>query len=74
MMSTGKCPKCERVLSEVQVEDVPLKVGMSPAWASIMMVCPACRTCLGVAINPLVLNRNLVADVTTAVVQKLRAQ
>ena len=64
----GKCPKCDRRVSNVEVEDVEVKVGFQPKWHGVSFVCPYCKTILGVGIDPI----SLKADTVSEVVEKLK--
>lgn len=62
MINVGKCPKCERTITTVAVEDVSLNVGFQPKWKGFSYSCPSCHTVLGVQMNPLTLNSDLVSE------------
>ncbi|SEP07673.1 class IV adenylate cyclase [Aquisalimonas asiatica] len=70
MVATGKCPKCESVVSSVRIEDVDGKVGFQSKWHCISYCCPSCNTVLGVQMDPVALK----TDTINGVVEKLRGQ
>ena len=59
MINTNKCPKCDRVITDVCVEDVSISVVFQPKWKGFSYACPHCRAILGVQMNPLTLNDDL---------------
>lgn len=59
MINTGKCPKCEKVIYDVSVEDIVLKVGFQRAWKGFSYLCPHCKTIISIQMNPLTLNDDL---------------
>jgi hypothetical protein len=51
-MNSGKCPKCEQVVS-VDLERGPLgNQAFGPLVGGFTAVCPRCRTILGVLLDP----------------------
>lgn len=63
MINTGKCPKCEKTVTNLNVEDVTLNVGFQPKWSGFSYSCPSCRSVLGVQMNPLALDTDLVNEI-----------
>jgi len=63
-MNTGKCPKCDSIISACIVEDINLINGAKPLWRAFSYSCPSCKTVLGVQMNPLTLNADLVNTLT----------
>jgi hypothetical protein len=59
MPNMGKCPKCEKLLTSVQVEDVAIDVNMKHEWKGFSYHCPSCRSVISVQMNPLTLNEDL---------------
>jgi hypothetical protein len=53
MMNSGKCPKCEKELTYVLTEKMPIHALMDKKWRGISYVCPFCKLILGVSIDPL---------------------
>jgi uncharacterized protein with PIN domain len=62
-MSTGKCPKCERVLTSVSVE--PINIGESPQvkLKGGSFVCPYCHVILWVGLDPLAMKADIVGEI-----------
>jgi len=59
-MNSGKCPKCEATIDTCLVEDINLVNGSKALWRAFSYSCPSCKTVLGVQMNPLTLNADLV--------------
>jgi len=59
----GKCPKCDALISQVEVIDVSVTVSLQPQWKGFAYLCPQCRTVLNVEINPLLVRDEIVAEV-----------
>jgi uncharacterized protein with PIN domain len=59
-MNSGKCPKCEKVLTSVIIEKMNISVNLQPKWLGVSYVCPHCRTILSVGIDPIALKTDLV--------------
>ena len=51
-MNTEKCPKCERLLTTVELENIPITVTIQPAKIGLNYLCPFCRTILSSGIDP----------------------
>jgi len=66
MINSNKCPKCDRVITKVQVEDVTIQVGFTQNWKGFSYGCPSCRAVLGVQMNPLTLNDDLKIEILKA--------
>lgn len=67
MINTGKCPKCEKTITYVTIEDVEVRVGFAPAWRGLSYICPHCKTVLSVAIDPVALKTDIVNAVRSAI-------
>lgn len=52
-MNSGKCPKCEKVLTYVSIEEMPVHVLMAKKWRGCSFLCPHCKTILNVCIDQL---------------------
>jgi phage FluMu protein Com len=59
---SGKCPKCENIVSSVVIDDVNVNAG-TKSWRGITYQCPSCRTILGVGIDPIALKADTVREV-----------
>ena len=70
MINTGKCPKCEKVVTSVRIEDVNVAVGFQPKWQGIAYCCPSCNTMLSVQIDPVALK----TDIINGVIEELRGR
>ncbi|NJO34446.1 MAG: hypothetical protein HC869_16285 [Rhodospirillales bacterium] len=73
MVNVGKCPKCEKVVRTVNVERIDISAGIGRAtWVGVSYVCPtaACRTVLGVEIDPIALKADIVKEVRKAITGK----
>ena len=46
-MNTGKCPKCENILTSVKIESMNISISFAPAWNGVSYVCPRCSAILG---------------------------
>jgi predicted RNA-binding Zn-ribbon protein involved in translation (DUF1610 family) len=63
MINLNKCPKCDSVIESARVEDISLDVQLQPTWKGFSYGCPTCGAILGVQMNPLSLNADLVSDI-----------
>ena len=59
-MNTGKCPHCESLIEQVEVEDIDLAVSRQPKWKGFAYHCPACHKVLSIQMNPLSLDDDIV--------------
>ena len=66
MISQGKCPKCEKTMTSVAIEDVDVVVGLQSKWRGITYLCPHCKTVLSVGIDPVALKTDTIAGVVKA--------
>jgi len=64
----GKCPKCEKLVSNVICNAVDAKVPLGKTWKGISFCCPYCHTILSVQIDPIAVK----TDTVSQVVKKLR--
>lgn len=51
-MNQGKCPKCEAVVANVLIEQVPASIG-AQNYNAISYLCSKCQTVLSVQLDPL---------------------
>lgn len=58
-MSTGKCPKCEKLITSINLEDIEITHLSQPRWKGISHLCPFCQSILGVQIDPIVTKANV---------------
>lgn len=68
----GKCPKCEKPISTVTIEAVPLSGFRMQDLRGVMYLCPniGCRTVLSVGVDPIAVE----ADTINGVVKALRGK
>jgi hypothetical protein len=52
MSIIGKCPKCEKLITEIKAVSAPAKDGQRPLKGAVY-VCPLCNTILGAGLDPL---------------------
>ena len=71
-MNTGKCPKCERVITSATVEELTLSAGFMPRWKGLSYSCPYCHTILGVQVNPLAIKNDTVSETVAELAKMLR--
>ena len=58
----GKCPKCEKTLSYVNIDAIDAKDGPR-SWKAVSYNCPYCSSVLSVAIDPLALKADTVNEI-----------
>jgi hypothetical protein len=66
MMNTGKCPKCEKLLTSVKIEPIDVQQGFQTAWHGVSLSCPWCRAILSVSIDPIAIKTDIVNEVVKA--------
>jgi len=66
MFHSGKCPHCEKAVSHVKVETIQFAAGLYEHYAGVSYLCPDCRAVLGVGVDPLALNDDVVSRLLTA--------
>jgi hypothetical protein len=66
MINTGKCPKCDKTVSSVTIEDIDVKVNLTSKWRGISYLCGSCKTVLGVGIDPVALKSDTIKGVVLA--------
>ena len=59
MFQNGQCPKCERKISEVTVENITINGG-DHDYKGVSYICPFCFSVLTVSMDQLSLNADLV--------------
>ena len=61
MINVSKCPHCKAVISTVVSEDITMTASLGkPAWKGLTHACPHCHTVLGVEVNPLVVQGEII--------------
>jgi hypothetical protein len=68
MINSGKCQKCEKVITYVRIEDVDVRVGFESRWHGVSYCCPFCNSVISVQIDPIALK----TDIIDGVVEMLR--
>ncbi len=63
MLNVGKCPKCEKLVSNVKIEELRVDVGYLPAWKGVSYVCPWCNAIMSIQIDPVALKTDIVNEV-----------
>lgn len=58
----GKCPKCEKSLTYVNLGDGDVKVRLGNTWKGISYVCPYCHTIISTQIDPIAIKTDLVNE------------
>ncbi len=54
MINSNKCPHCNTMISSVKTEDITMTINIGqPAWKGFSHACPSCNSILGVEVNPL---------------------
>jgi hypothetical protein len=62
-MNIGKCPKCDKLLTQVQAENMEIHEGLISRWKGASFLCPFCHTILSVGLDPLALKADLVTEI-----------
>jgi len=63
MINTGKCPKCEKLITSVKIEHIDINEVFQPRWHGVSLVCPMCSTILGVSIDPIAIKGDIIAEI-----------
>lgn len=61
MLSSGKCPKCEKVIQHLKYEGIDAKppFGTGAIWKAVTLQCPHCSTILSAAIDPIAIKTEI---------------
>ena len=71
MIGNGKCPKCEKPVDHADFQPIPVgDRSFGPLHRGVSIVCPACKTVLGVSIDPISLKEDTVDEVLEALGHK----
>lgn len=68
MIKTGKCPGCKATISNARVESIEITRDFKPLWKGASFSCPSCSCVLGVGLDPIALQ----TDIVNEVVERLR--
>ena len=63
---SGKCPKCDKQISHVNLKNVNVNVDFQPGWLGVTYCCPFCDYILGVGIDPVALKTDTIDGVIEA--------
>lgn len=74
MINTGKCPKCDSIVTRVEVDAVDVTVNWQSAWKGVAYHCPSCHAVLGVGIDPVALKSDTVNEVVEQLFRRLRTR
>ena len=66
----NKCPKCEALISNVNLEDMPIHLNYQPRWKGVAFSCPFCFSILGVGIDPVALKTDLKNEILNELQEK----
>jgi len=67
----GKCAKCERVLSTVNLKAITVRAP-GTTWKGVSYECPYCSSILSVGIDPIAVKTDVVAEVLQGLKKMLR--
>ena len=56
----GKCPKCEKTVTHVNLNEIEASVFMGAKWRTVTHNCPHCSTVLGCQIDPIAVKTDIV--------------
>lgn len=57
----AKCPKCEKAITSVRIEDLTVKSGMRE-FRGVAYACPHCASAISVSIDPVALKTDTVKE------------
>lgn len=66
MINAGKCPKCDKTITNVMIEHVDVSERFQKRWHGASYQCPFCHTVLSVGLDPLSLKADIVSEVIAA--------
>lgn len=62
----GKCPKCDRMVSRVNLQALDVYDQGQPRWIGLAYLCPSCAAILSVQIDPVALRTETIRGVVEA--------
>jgi hypothetical protein len=66
-MAAGHCPECKRTIDHALFEQVNVhEHPRGKAWIALSFLCPSCRAVLGMQIDPVALNGDLLDAIERA--------
>lgn len=63
MALTGKCPKCERIVTHLELQNPKVRDSARNEFFGVSYLCPLCKTILGAGIDPVALKTDTVNEV-----------
>jgi hypothetical protein len=64
---SGKCPKCEKLVGRVTIDNITAKAFLGRGeWKAVAYLCPMCQTILSVGIDPVALKTDTIEGVVAA--------
>jgi len=64
MIKRGKCPKCEKVPQKTDIETIIIgDQVLGPFYGGVSILCPHCKTILGISIDPISIKEDVVREV-----------
>lgn len=64
MIHTGKCPKCDKMLTRLTVQSIEVSEGIAGrTFNGVTYQCPWCNTVLGAGMDPLALKTDTINGV-----------
>lgn len=67
----SKCPKCENIISTVNIGTVVMQIGRQK-WKGVVYSCPFCFSAISAEMDPVALKYDIVNEVTANVKQLLK--
>lgn len=63
-MATGKCPKCEKVVTQAIFEAIDVRESFgTTTWKGVSYKCPSCSSVLGIQIDPIAVKTDILSGV-----------
>jgi hypothetical protein len=62
----GQCPKCGKTVSSANVETMTINAGRHASYKGVSYLCPHCDCVLGVSMDQIALNEDLVSRLLKA--------
>ena len=66
MFHSGKCPHCQNLITQVNVENIEIATGLATSYKGVSYSCPTCSSVLSVEIDPVALKADIVSDLLKA--------
>lgn len=67
---SGKCPKCEKLLSSVNLVGIDAKNAGGTSWKAITYNCPFCQTIISCQIDPIAVKADTVNEIIRGLKEK----